>query len=101
MADFQALPLLLLPRTPRCFFLLRYWHSTATYTIATEVSGGLQDLPPARHPIYQWPRDLLKPDLVLLLSVSPEERARRLQDRGLERTQEEAELEANSIFRQK
>ncbi|XP_039704953.1 UMP-CMP kinase 2, mitochondrial isoform X1 [Pteropus medius] len=79
----------------------RYWHSTATYTIATEVSGGLQDLPPARHPIYQWPRDLLKPDLVLLLSVSPEERARRLQDRGLERTQEEAELEANSIFRQK
>lgn len=79
----------------------RYWHSTATYTIATEVSGGLQHLPPAHHPIYQWPRDLLKPDLVLLLSVSPEERARRLQDRGLERTQEEAELEANSIFRQK
>ncbi|XP_006910471.2 UMP-CMP kinase 2, mitochondrial, partial [Pteropus alecto] len=79
----------------------RYWHSTATYTIATEVSGGLQHLPPARHPIYQWPRDLLKPDLVLLLSVSPEERARRLQDRGLERTREEAELEANSIFRQK
>lgn len=87
--------------SPRCVSLLRYWHSTATYTIATEVSGGPQHLPPARHPVYQWPRDLLKPDLVLLLSLGPEERARRLQGRGLERTQEEAELEANSVFRQK
>lgn len=82
-------------------FLLRYWHSTATYAIATEVSGGLQHLPPAHHPIYQWPRDLLKPDLVLLLTVSPEERMQRIEGRGMERTKEEAELEANSIFRQK
>ncbi|XP_042536782.1 UMP-CMP kinase 2, mitochondrial [Dipodomys spectabilis] len=79
----------------------RYWHSTATYAIATEVSGGLQHLPPAHHPVYQWPGDLLKPDLVLLLTVSPEERIQRLQGRGLEKTREEAELEANSIFRQK
>lgn len=81
--------------------LLRYWHSTATYAMATEVSGGLQHLPPAHHPIYQWPRDLLKPDLVLLLTVSPEERRQRIEGRGLERTKEEAELEANSVFRQK
>ncbi|EPY75574.1 UMP-CMP kinase 2, mitochondrial [Camelus ferus] len=79
----------------------RYWHSTATYAIATEVSGGLQHLPPAHHPIYQWPRDLLKPDLVLLLTVSPEERMQRLEGRGMERTREEAELETNNIFRQK
>uniref|UniRef100_A0A8C0NK27 UMP-CMP kinase 2, mitochondrial n=1 Tax=Canis lupus familiaris TaxID=9615 RepID=A0A8C0NK27_CANLF len=78
----------------------RYWHSTATYAIATEVTGGLQHLPPAHHSIYQWPRDLLKPDLVLLLTVSPEERMRRIQGRGMERTREETELEANSIFRQ-
>lgn len=81
--------------------LPRYWHSTATYAIATEVSGGLQHLPPAHHPVYQWPEDLLKPDLVLLLTVSPEERARRLQGRGVEKTQEEVQLEVNSIFRQK
>lgn len=81
--------------------LLRYWHSTATYAIATEVTGGLQHLPPAHHSIYHWPRDLLKPDLVLLLTVSPEERMRRIQGRGMERTREETELEANSIFRQK
>lgn len=81
--------------------LLRYWHSTATYAIATEVSGGVQHLPPTHHPVYQWPQDLLRPDLVVLLTVDPEERARRLQGRGLEKTREEAELEANSLFRQK
>ncbi|XP_073905197.1 UMP-CMP kinase 2, mitochondrial [Castor canadensis] len=79
----------------------RYWHSTASYAIATEVSGGLQHLPPVHHPVYQWPGDLLKPDLVLLLTVNPEERAQRLQGRGLEKTREEAELEANNVFRQK
>ncbi|XP_012669358.2 UMP-CMP kinase 2, mitochondrial [Otolemur garnettii] len=79
----------------------RYWHSTATYAIATEVSGGVHYLPPAHHPVYQWPTDLLRPDLVLLLTVNPEERVRRLQGRGMEKTREEAELEANSVFRQK
>ncbi|KAL2306846.1 hypothetical protein Nmel_004786, partial [Mimus melanotis] len=79
----------------------RYWHSTAAYTIATETSGKVQDLPPAQDEVYQWPEDLLKPDLVLLLTVDPEERVRRLQHWGLEKTKEEAELEANSLFRQR
>uniref|UniRef100_A0A6I8NKT4 UMP-CMP kinase 2, mitochondrial n=1 Tax=Ornithorhynchus anatinus TaxID=9258 RepID=A0A6I8NKT4_ORNAN len=79
----------------------RYWHSTAAFAIATEVSGGLQNLPPAHHGVYQWPRDLLKPDLVLLLTLSSEERVRRIQRRGVEKTEEEMELEANDLFRQK
>ncbi|KAM6123242.1 UMP-CMP kinase 2, mitochondrial [Pterocles gutturalis] len=79
----------------------RYWHSTAAYTIATEINGKVQDLPPAHDEVYQWPKDLLKPDLVLLLTVDAEERVRRLQRRGLEKTKEEAELEANSLFRQR
>ncbi|XP_006864064.1 PREDICTED: UMP-CMP kinase 2, mitochondrial [Chrysochloris asiatica] len=79
----------------------RYWHSTATYGLATEISGGLQHLPPVHHHIYQWPKDLLKPDLVLLLTVSPEERVHRIASRGMEKTREEAELEANNVFRQK
>ncbi|NXH20542.1 CMPK2 kinase, partial [Bucco capensis] len=79
----------------------RYWHSTAAYTIATEINGKVQDLPPVHDEVYQWPEDLLKPDLVLLLTVDPEERVRRLQCRGLEKTKEEAELEANSLFRQR
>ncbi|XP_059585803.1 UMP-CMP kinase 2, mitochondrial [Alligator mississippiensis] len=79
----------------------RYWHSTAAYSIATEISGKKQNLPPEHHEVYQWPEDLLKPDLVFLLTVSPEERIRRLQGRGLEKTKEETELEANSLFCQK
>ncbi|XP_009954080.1 PREDICTED: UMP-CMP kinase 2, mitochondrial, partial [Leptosomus discolor] len=78
----------------------RYWHSTAAYTIATEINGQVRGLPPAHDEVYQWPEDLLKPDLVLLLTVDPEERVRRLQCRGLAKTKEEAELEANSLFRQ-
>ncbi|XP_027545963.1 UMP-CMP kinase 2, mitochondrial [Neopelma chrysocephalum] len=79
----------------------RYWHSTAAYTIATETNGKAKDLPPAHDEVYQWPEDLLKPDLVLLLTVDPEERVQRLQRWGLEKTKEEAELEANSLFRQR
>ncbi|XP_077166377.1 UMP-CMP kinase 2, mitochondrial [Paroedura picta] len=79
----------------------RYWHSTAAYAIATEISGPVSNLPPLCDPVYCWPEDLLKPDLVLLLTVNPEERIRRLQGRGAEKTREEAELEANSFFRQK
>ncbi|GCC23881.1 UMP-CMP kinase 2, mitochondrial [Chiloscyllium punctatum] len=79
----------------------RFWHSTAAYAIATEVSGKLENLPPHHHELYQWPQDLIRPDLVLLLTVDAEERVRRLEQRGEMRTREEIELEANSIFRQK
>ncbi|XP_048387600.2 UMP-CMP kinase 2, mitochondrial [Stegostoma tigrinum] len=79
----------------------RFWHSTAAYAIATEVSGKLENLPPPHHELYRWPQDLVQPDLVLLLTVDAEERVRRLDRRGELRTKEEIELEANSIFRQK
>ncbi|XP_029451677.1 UMP-CMP kinase 2, mitochondrial [Rhinatrema bivittatum] len=79
----------------------RYWHSTAAYALATEVSGGLHNLPGHHHEVYQWPEDLLKPDLVVLLTLSPEERAHRLQGRGTEKTKEEVELESNILFRKK
>ncbi|XP_067839841.1 UMP-CMP kinase 2, mitochondrial [Heptranchias perlo] len=79
----------------------RFWHSTAAYAIATEVHGKVENLPPPHHELYQWPLDLVQPDLVLLLTVSAEERVRRLERRGQMRTKEEIELEANSPFRQK
>uniref|UniRef100_UPI00398E4B23 UMP-CMP kinase 2, mitochondrial n=1 Tax=Pristiophorus japonicus TaxID=55135 RepID=UPI00398E4B23 len=79
----------------------RFWHSTAAYAIATEVSGKVANLPPPHHELYQWPQDLVQADLVLLLTVSAEERVRRLERRGEMRTKEEIELEANSLFRQK
>ncbi|XP_061478821.1 UMP-CMP kinase 2, mitochondrial [Rhineura floridana] len=79
----------------------RYWHSTAAYAIATEISGKVQNLPPLHHQVYHWPEDLLKPDIVILLTVSPKERIRRLLGRGMKKTREETELEANRFFRQK
>ncbi|XP_063170277.1 UMP-CMP kinase 2, mitochondrial [Candoia aspera] len=79
----------------------RYWHSTAAYAIAAEIPGKVQNLPPSHHLVYHWPDDLLSPDIVLLLTVSPEERVRRLQGRGMEKTKEEVELAANDSFRLK
>ncbi|XP_068135187.1 UMP-CMP kinase 2, mitochondrial [Hyperolius riggenbachi] len=79
----------------------RYWHSTSAYAIATEIGGGIHCLPPHHHHVYHWPEDLLKPDLVILLTVCDSERIRRIRGRGLQETQEEKELEANAMFRQK
>ncbi|XP_067223865.1 UMP-CMP kinase 2, mitochondrial [Chanodichthys erythropterus] len=79
----------------------RYWHSTAAYAIATAVSGRVENLPRPGSELYQWPEDLLQPNLVLLLTVNPEERLRRLRDRGQDKTVEEAELEINQFFRLK
>ncbi|XP_051832027.1 UMP-CMP kinase 2, mitochondrial [Antechinus flavipes] len=79
----------------------RYWHSTAAYAIATEISGLPHHLPPAHHSVYQWPQDLLRPDIVLLLTVNPEERIHRIQGRGMHKTKEEVELENNKLFREK
>lgn len=79
----------------------RFWHSTAAYAIATEMGGGIHNLPDAHHDVYHWPEDLLRPDLVILLIVCDEERIRRIQKRGLKETKEEKELEVNSMFRQK
>ncbi|KAM3930825.1 UMP-CMP kinase 2, mitochondrial [Leptodactylus fuscus] len=79
----------------------RFWHSTAAYAIATEMGGGIHNLPEHHHEVYQWPDDLLRPDLVILLTVRDEERIRRIRKRGLQETKEEKELEANGVFRQK
>ncbi|KAM4771203.1 UMP-CMP kinase 2, mitochondrial [Rhinophrynus dorsalis] len=79
----------------------RYWHSTAAYAIATETGGSVHNLPKCHHEVYQWPSDLLKPDIVILLTVCDKERVRRMRTRGLKETKEEKELESNSAFRQK
>ncbi|XP_018614024.2 UMP-CMP kinase 2, mitochondrial [Scleropages formosus] len=79
----------------------RYWHSTAAYAIATAVRGDVNNLPLPGSEVYRWPGDLLRPDLVLLLTVSAEERLRRIRGRGGEKTREEMELEANNLFRSK
>ncbi|XP_061751869.1 UMP-CMP kinase 2, mitochondrial [Nerophis ophidion] len=77
----------------------RFWHSTAAYAIATAVSGSTCDLPTEGSELYRWPGDLLRPSLVVLLTLDPEERKRRLKGRGQEKTKEEHELDRNQHFR--
>ncbi|CAJ0947554.1 unnamed protein product [Ranitomeya imitator] len=60
--------------------------------------GGICNLPMPTMMSTIGPQDLLQPDLVILLTVSDEERIRRIRKRGLEETKEEKELEDNSIF---
>lgn len=78
----------------------RFWHSTAAYAIATAVGGPAHNLPGEGSEVYRWPDDLFQPNLVVLLSLDPEERRRRLRDRGLIKTEEEEKLE-HSLFRLK
>ncbi|KAI3367680.1 hypothetical protein L3Q82_026519 [Scortum barcoo] len=77
----------------------RFWHSTAAYAIATAVSGPVCNLPAEGLELYRWPSDLLQPSLVVLLTLDPEERKRRLRDRGQGKTEEEQELDHNQLFR--
>lgn len=86
---------------PCSFSVLRFWHSTAAYAIATAVSGPVCNLPAEGSEVYRWPSDLLQPSLVVLLTLDPEERKRRLRDRGQIKTEEEQELDQNRLFRLK
>lgn len=79
----------------------RFWPSTAAYAIATAVSGQVSNLPAEGSEVYRWPSDLLQPSLVVLLTLDPEERKRRLRNRGQEESEEEKELGQNQLFRLK
>ncbi|XP_078482818.1 UMP-CMP kinase 2, mitochondrial-like [Ciona intestinalis] len=80
----------------------RFWHSTAAYAIATDVKVGDEThLPPAGHWVYSWPHDLLKPDIVILLTISDELRRSRLEGRNTEKTDEEVRMEKSRLFRQR
>ena len=60
----------------------RFWHSTAAYAIATDCASGEESvLPPSDHNVYQWPRDLLRPYVVLLVNVNENKRQSRMAGR--------------------
>ena len=81
----------------------RFWLSTCCYALATECHVPSL-LPAAGSALYEWPRDLAKPDAVLLLTVNEENRRARLQNRLKEEeeieTEEELQLEKNQVFRE-
>ena len=73
----------------------RYWHSTVAYALCQARTKGI-DAPDT----VAWPSDLLQPSAVLLLTVSEEERVRRMVVRGIPITQEEAALKNKVEMRQ-
>ncbi|KAL8565235.1 hypothetical protein ACOMHN_001133 [Nucella lapillus] len=78
----------------------RFWHSTTAYSIAQETS--LEDLPPLGHGDYCWPSDLLKPTVVIFLTVSEEVRRQRLGNRHVDDiTFEERSLNKDKLFRKR
>jgi hypothetical protein len=81
----------------------RFWHSTTAYAIANDCDyDDISNLPPIGHWVYQWPSDLIKPTLVLFLSVSEEIREERLAGRNEVLTWEEKKLSAKAgLFRKK
>jgi UMP-CMP kinase 2 len=57
-------------------------------------------LPPAGDPLYNWPEDLTKPDIVLFLSVDEMIRNARHEGRNTTNTDEEQQLAKDSLFRE-
>lgn len=58
-------------------------------------------MPPDGHPIYEWPSDLLKPDIVFFLSVSESKRMDRLMRRKNKTvTREELRLKDDKPLRE-
>ncbi len=77
--------------------LHRFWHSTAAYAL-----GKSMDEETLKNINLDWPHDLLKPNLVLFLFVSEEERVRRHATRLLQtNTPEEQTLAKDQTFRDK
>ena len=72
----------------------RYWTSTAAFAAMDD--GFEHEIE-----IGQYPDEIRRPDLLILLTVDEENRLLRLQGRGEAETKEESELAASKIKRQK
>uniref|UniRef100_A0A1B6KQ92 Thymidylate kinase-like domain-containing protein n=2 Tax=Graphocephala atropunctata TaxID=36148 RepID=A0A1B6KQ92_9HEMI len=79
----------------------RFWHSTAAYAIAQQtVERPNANIPPEGDSVYEWPGDLLRPDIVFFLSVSESKRLDRLMRRkSKEVTREELKMKDNKALR--
>jgi thymidylate kinase len=91
--NFHASMLIEEARKNRPVVLDRYWPSTASFAL-------LDDPPPRWEPIGTWPNGLVVPDIMILLTVSEETRLKRMKNRGLAITEEEARLNEGKKFRE-
>ena len=58
-------------------------------------------MPAVGHPVYTWPEDLLKPTVILFLTVSEDIRKQRIEGRDEVKTFEEKRLDNDKLFRQR
>lgn len=86
----------------RYFCYHRFWHSTAAYGIAQAIADypTLYSMPPKGDVFYQWPEDLLQPDVVIFYQVDETERLKRI-SRRKETTDQELLLKTSERFRNK
>jgi UMP-CMP kinase 2 len=70
------------------------------HAIAEEVRDKGLQLPPKGDSLYDWPRDLTKPDIVLFLDVNETIRNIRHKGRNTTNTEEEQQLAKDSLFRE-
>uniref|UniRef100_A0A023F118 Putative thymidylate kinase/adenylate kinase n=1 Tax=Triatoma infestans TaxID=30076 RepID=A0A023F118_TRIIF len=73
----------------------RFWNSTASYALAESTA----EIPAQGDSVYKWPTDLLKPDIIMFLTVREHERLRRTARRIA--TIEEDKLKSNHEFRER
>lgn len=80
----------------------RFWHSTAAYAIAQAVADcpELDEIPQKDDPIYNWPEDLMQPDIIAYLCVNEEVRLKRIRNRP-SFTEQENLLKNQPEFRKK
>ncbi|XP_045470780.1 UMP-CMP kinase 2, mitochondrial-like [Harmonia axyridis] len=81
----------------------RFWHSTTAYALAQMKENYYDvmkstELPEKGSDVYEWPTDLLKPDIIIYLDVSENMRIQRLSRRA-SKTDQENLLEAKQEFR--
>lgn len=83
--NFYASLLIEEARKNRPVVLDRYWPSTASFAV-------LDNPHPGWEPIGTWPSGLVEPDIMFLLTVDEKNRLKRMKNRGLAITEEEARL---------
>jgi len=74
----------------------RYYASTKAYIQGKQIDV---DLPSLGDPFFTWPEDLVRPDIMFLLTVNEEERLRRRAGRAdVPETADEALLRQNALI---
>lgn len=66
-----------------CFFVVdRFYSSTCSYTVGKYTDGGIENVKELDDSWFDWPQDLMKPELIILLEVDDTIRNSRISNRN-------------------